>query len=166
MAGFAPLYILANYNLHLNRVFVHKEVSVRKRILISLALSALAGVIYFILLGYVWAYSPQYNPITNWLFDNLVNSAWFRPLIYVHDVLLNIILSFPLALLIYTLRPKNYFVYLTISLLPSIAWTHGPWLTDSSLNSEWMYMLPGLIHEFLYVPIALIIICWFVRIRT
>ncbi len=138
----------------------------RKRILISLALSALAGVIYFILLGYFWAYSPQYNPITNWLIDNLVNSAWFRLLIYVHDVLLNIILSFPLALLVYTLRPKNYFLYLTISLLPSIAWTHSHWLTDSSLNSEWVYMLPGLIFEFISVPIALIIICWFVRIRT
>jgi hypothetical protein len=139
---------------------------VRKGIVISLALSALAGVIYFVLLGYAWAYIPQYNPITNWLFDNLVHTVWFRPLIYLHDLLLNIVLGLPLALLIYILWPKHFFLHLAVTLLPSFAWTHSSWLTDADLNIDWPDMVPGMVNELFCVPIALAIIFWFRRTRT
>ena len=138
----------------------------RKGIVISLALSALAGVIYFALLGYFWVYIAQYIPITDWLFDNHAHSVWLRPLIYIHDLFLNLVLAFPLALLIYTLRPKHYFLYLVFTLLPSVIWNYRFWLTDSELIREWPDMVPGLVIELFCVPIALVIICWLRRSRT
>tara|TARA_R110000744_G_scaffold53416_4_gene114103 strand:+ start:225 stop:644 length:420 start_codon:yes stop_codon:yes gene_type:complete len=136
---------------------------VHKGIITSLILSALAGVIYFVLLGYIWTYIALYNPIANWLTVNFPQSEWLYPLLYLHDSLINLVLAFPLALLIYSLRPKHYFLYIAVALVPSVALNHRFWVFDAELNREWLQMVPGLATELFCVPVVLIIICWFKR---
>ena len=129
-------------------------------------ISAVVGVIYFLLLTIIWAYIPNFNPITLWLIENLGATSWYRPLVFTHDFLLNIILGFPLATLIYSLRPKNYLLYSVAALLPNFIWSHSVWINDPSFNDFWLPIVLGWSNELLCVPIALMIICWFKRSRT
>ena len=132
-----------------------------KRTMISLSLSALAGAIYFLLLGQAWTYIARYLHTTTWLAVKFQHAEWLYVVLFLHDFLLNIVLAIPLALFICTLRPKSYLSYLVVAILPSVFWGHKHWLFDVDLNSYWLLMVPGLITELFCIPIALIVILRF-----
>ena len=75
----------------------------------SLALAAVFCGIYFVLLVAIWGLLALYNPIVDWLINSFAATNWISPLIYIHDLLINILLGFPLAIFIYRLRPQKYF---------------------------------------------------------
>jgi hypothetical protein len=129
-------------------------------------ISVILGVVYFLLLAIAWAHIPNFNPITQWLLDNLAATSWYRSLVFIHDLLLNIILGFPLAALIYYLRPKNYILYLALALLPSFIWTHSVWINNPIFSESWPSIILGWPNELFCVPIALMIICWSSGKRT
>lgn len=85
--------------------------------------------------------------------------------LYFYDLFLNIILAFPLALLIYSLQTKRYILFLMVAILSGAILNHRFWLFDVELNREWLPMIPDLTMELLSVPIALTIILWLKRNR-
>jgi len=133
---------------------------------LSIGLATIFGAVHFILLGIAWTYIAQHTPLIDWFIENEEMAEWFRVIGIIHDFLLNIILGLPLAILIYLLRPKNYFLYLGLALLPSFIWTHSVWLNDADFIQHWPFIVSGWTMELFCVPIALMIICWFNRTRT
>ncbi len=55
-----------------------------------------------------WSYSAIYNPLTNYLFDCCVTDSWFRYVIYSHDLIVNLLLSFILAFALIKLNAKRF----------------------------------------------------------
>ncbi|MDP2562342.1 hypothetical protein [Psychrobium sp. 1_MG-2023] len=127
----------------------------------SLALAFSFGVIFYALLVTAWGYIPLFNPITNWLLDNFAGYQWISALIYFHDFILNIVLGFPLALLIHVLKPKRYLLYLAVALLPAFIWSNSAWINNPSFYEHWTSIVIGWATSLFSVPIALFIICWY-----
>lgn len=70
-------------------------------------LSAVAGGCFYYVLVYFWAYFPNVNPLFQGLLSCCAGTAWIRPVIWIQDVLINILLCFPLALFIFKLKPNS-----------------------------------------------------------
>ena len=109
-----------------------------KRTLAELALVAALGIVYFILLASIWGVLPQHNPLFAWMLDNLAGSGWLYPLVWLQDLVINVALCLPLALLIHAM-PVNHTSHraylLAAAILP--AFIHHYWpLLPGALDGQ------------------------------
>jgi hypothetical protein len=125
--------------------------------IVSAAVAAEFGVIHFLLTPMAWRYIPN-NPFTQWLFHTLPGTGWFYPIIRIQDLLISIVLALPLAAIIYYLRPKQYYLYLAIALLPSFLWNNSVWLGHPYFGDHWGSIVLGWGVELSSIPIALLLI--------
>lgn len=129
----------------------------------SVALAALFGLISYFFTAVSWFYIREYNPIIDWLIDNLTDAVWLQLSIYMNDFLINIVLAFPLALLINSLRPQKYILYLVVALLPTFVLLNRAWVMNSSFNELWPSIVAYWPQQLFCAPIALLIINSFKR---
>ena len=114
---------------------------------------------HFFVVALVWGYLPIYNPITNWLFSCCAGEPYFKPVIYIHDILLNIFFSFPVAWLISILRPRKTMLYLACAVLPSFVYSHYH-LFSPDLQvpiSKWVFV-PGAAMQLAMIPLTYFIL--------
>ncbi len=83
----------------------------------TLFISAIAGAFFYFILVYFWTYFPSVNPLFRWLLSCFTDSSWFKPVIYLQDMLANTLLCIPLALLLIKLNPKNVWPSVAIALV-------------------------------------------------
>ncbi len=81
-------------------------------------ISVLLGAGFYYLLIYFWGYFPNVNPLFQWLLSCCAEAVWFRPVIYLQDIVINILLCVPLALIIFRLKPINIWVCAFFTVLP------------------------------------------------
>jgi len=129
-----------------------------KRWLGQLALAAAVGVFYYFLMGALWAFIPFFNPITNTLFQCCTSEPWFTPVIQVHDLILNVLLSVPLALFLHNLNAgRIWWLVLTALLAALVFWNYH--LIYPNIASDLITrFLPGLVRENLALPVAAILV--------
>jgi len=85
----------------------------------KLVLSALAGIIFYQGLMYFWAHFPNVNPFFHWLLSCCAGSPWFRPVVLVHDIFINVLLCLPLGLFLIALKPANLWLCAAMAIVPS-----------------------------------------------
>lgn len=133
----------------------------------NLLLSAMVGFSFFFLVKVLWGYIPNINPVTNALFSCCTARSWFVPVIYAHDILINILLCIPFAVFLIKLIPNKLWLYTASALIPSFVYgnyhllfpEYSSW-TVSSLALNWAI-------ELLCLPIALLLVFfWRKRSKT
>ena len=90
------------------------------------ALAAAIGIAYDLILVRVWSYLSIYNPLTNWLLDEYASARpeLFTNLVVIHDLLVNIVLAYPFALLISHIRPDRRWWYVAIAVGLVFLWEY------------------------------------------
>lgn len=128
---------------------------------ISLLITALIG---FVFLHYVmvipWAYIPNINPLSDWLIEDYAGAVWFRPVLYVHDFIINIVLVSPLAVFIYYLRPSSYVLYALVAVMPEFIWTNLELIYPPYFTQAWLHVLTPRVMSLACLPVALAIVIW------
>lgn len=121
-------------------------------------LALLTGALYFYPLAFVWGYIAQYNPLNDYLLELARNGMPFayRVVVSIQDFLINLMLMFPLAVIIYRVRPSGTWLYIVVALIACEAaemfpvWTNlkGYFETVGALEYLWfcsLVMGPALI---------------------
>lgn len=81
-------------------------------------ISVLLGAGFYYLLIYFWTYFPNVNPLFQWLLSCCTRAIWFRPVIFLQDLFINILLWVPLAFIIFRLKPINIWACAFFTVLP------------------------------------------------
>ncbi|WP_323846118.1 hypothetical protein [Microbulbifer magnicolonia] len=122
------------------------------------ALAVALGLVHFHLLALLWGRLPQFNPLFGWMLANLAGSAWFYPLLWLHDLLISVLLSLPLALLIHWLRPRNWAPLLASALLPAFLYFNWPLIGDMRVQVLTAQQIAGWLSQIAMLPAALLLV--------
>jgi len=79
---------------------------------LAILLAGIIGFIWWYLLVSFWAViTHDNNPFFQWLIDQIVDGKlpeqWAHPIIHAQDILINTVVSFPVVVLIFSLKPKG-----------------------------------------------------------
>ena len=135
------------------------------RKLVPLTIAVFVGVAYIHVLGAIWGHYVIYHPINDWLVKSLLvpgSKVAYYAVIYLHDVIVNVALAYPFALLVAAIKPKAPWKYLSISVLTIFVWTYGFVLFDPGPLDFFVDSFPvAIIGLFLTcgsLPLALLIV--------
>ena len=64
------------------------------------------GFVHVFCLMFIWGFLSVSNPLADLLLQCCAAAWYFQPLIFVHDLLINVLLSVPIAALIAYLQPQ------------------------------------------------------------
>lgn len=124
----------------------------------SILIAFISGLIYIYLMKLFWGYLPLVNPITHYLLDEFAGSAWYGRLVYIHDIIVNTMLSIPLAMILLKLRPSTLPLYILVALLPSFILYNYHLLNPENYSGNFAIFVPGWVLGYLTPFIALLIV--------
>lgn len=136
-----------------------------RALLSHLILAAVMGVFFHFLVAVFWNLVSLFNPITNGLFACCTARPWFHLVLTIHDTLLNILLSLPLALLLFNInRAHVWWLVLSAQLAAFVFWNYH--LFYPTLASELLtQFFPSLLRENLSLPFAVIVVLTVMKLR-
>ena len=84
------------------------------------------AIIYRFCVIYFWAYTPRYNPITDWILDAYAESSerLYYMFTYTPDLAINILLALPFAYLISKIQPDRRWVYAASVVFAILVWEY------------------------------------------
>ena len=124
------------------------------KIVFSIIITTVFGCFHTFFVPWIWGYLVPINSLADWLLIGSASNDFYRIALYVHDYIINLILSVPLALVIYFLKPKRQVLYLGIALLTSFI-TYML-LVSGTLNIfSWSFIFNQWVGALFMVPIIL-----------
>ncbi|MFI2811078.1 MULTISPECIES: hypothetical protein [Microbulbifer] len=96
------------------------EDSSRKLLLAQMALLSALGLVVATVAALVWGLLPGINPLFQWMLADLAGTAWFYPLVGLQDLVINMLLWSPVALLIVRMPAGNTPLLLGAALVPAL----------------------------------------------
>ncbi len=99
--------------------------------------AAVVGVLHAICLGAIWAVLAVEQPIVRSILDNYAgvwNESLLRIVIYLHDLIANILIAIPFAVLLALFKPTRSWRYLWVAAFVSILFVNAGLLIDP----EWL----------------------------
>ena len=124
------------------------------------ALTILIAAVYYWLSVMIWFFLPRINPITNWLLDTYAGSGLYRPLITMHDCVVNLAIAMPFALIIRNVSPNHRWILVTFAAIVLFLWTFRLVLFDASyfrLVAEHPSTVMAIVISSAALPISLLI---------
>lgn len=132
----------------------------------SIPIALAIGVIHAILLTMVWALALVYISPIPFLADLGLSRISIHTVVWIKDMLINILLSFPAAFLITRLRPRNLPLYVFVAVIPMFMWQYrGVFIAEASPIANWIAYFPGMAMTLLMLPLALAVLAWFSNTR-
>ncbi len=116
------------------------------------------GFIYHQFLLLFWSYSRLYNPITNMLFECCASKGWFRLVLYGHDLVVNLLLSFALAFALIKLDAKRFWFSVILAVSIGIIYSYHQNLFNFFVHSSVFSLGYELFVMVLSCPIAILMI--------
>ena len=89
------------------------------------ALFFLVGLLFSFAVKLFWGYFSMVNPLFYSLLSCCAGSDWFRSVIFIQDVLINIILCAPVVWLLLKYAQTQIWLYAAIVLLPSFLYSNS-----------------------------------------
>ncbi|SHF32758.1 hypothetical protein SAMN04487965_1946 [Microbulbifer donghaiensis] len=127
--------------------------------LLPLAIVAVFGLLQFLALALLWGHLGQLSPVSRWLMDNLTGTAWFYPLLWLHDLLINVLLCLPLVLLIRRISDRHSVPLLVAAVVPAFVYFNWPLLGSGIAVTFWH--LAGWVSTLVMVPLAFLLMARF-----
>jgi len=91
-----------------------------KKTILTIAAVAVFGVINHFFLTWIWGYIATSPLLQNWILGLAGQSGFHKVLLYAQDLIINLVLSIPIAALIFSLKPRKLILYSSIALLPTL----------------------------------------------
>ena len=120
-------------------------------------LSTIVGFIYLYAVKLLWAYIPNINPITSWLFSCCASEPWFLSAIKAQDIIINILLCIPLAIFLIKLKSEQPWLLVFAALIPSFIFSNIHLFQPEYSGWNLSHFAFSWSIELLCLPIALVL---------
>ena len=121
-------------------------------------LAVLIGlVVHFSLLAF-WTQSVEHNYFTNHIFECCAAQRWLRPVIYLHDIVVNILLSFLPAFLLVKINAGKLWLSVFLAVLPGLVISYGHILINPFSYGPLISYIYDLVAVVLSIPFAVFVI--------
>lgn len=98
------------------------------RTLLAIALSAAIGFVAVLSIEWVWGLYAIYQPVNGWLIQHVLipgHAKTYYTLIYAHDLVVNVSLAYPFALILAFVTPAaGRWKYLAVAVLVFFLWSY------------------------------------------
>ncbi len=123
----------------------------KKQLTASIVISLVLGYAQFAMLVFLWSFIARYSPLVKWCVAIGLHRASIHAVVYVADLLTNIVLSLPAAWVLVILRPPKLALYLALAVLPVFLLTNAPLFFDHVFSTM---VLLAWTNELAALPIA------------
>lgn len=133
---------------------------------VSVPAAIAIGVVQSFLLAWCWAYIAMYSPIPRLLTEIGLSGTSWRVVLWLLDMLTNIVLTLPAAYLLTRLRPRNFPLYVATAVLPMFIWqSRLVFFGEIDPRVNWTVFVPGWAMELLMFPLAVALVVMLRRSR-
>lgn len=129
------------------------------------------AIAYYFVLAMFWGLFATYNPIFKWLLNTyaVTDPALFRLAVWSHDIVVNVLLALPFALLITKISPDRRWAYVALAVLLVFIGQYRLVLFDIGLLEFLVHSndaLFGMIFTLVCLPFALLLVTLVQRRRA
>ncbi len=104
------------------------------KLFVAIVASAIVGFVQWQwVLSYCWIYIAVYNPVPHWLAVHGTKGNSFYAVLFVQDIIINVVLCLPAAMVLRRLRPRKRLTYLAIAVLTGFIWEYR-WLFEYTFS--------------------------------
>lgn len=118
-------------------------------------LSIIVGILLWLTLTFLWGHIPELNPVSKFIISCCIERPWFQAAIAAQDLVINILICLPFALIAIRILPKQIWLYVGIILVTVFISGHYHLLQSEYAEWDTLNALAGLILELLPLPIAI-----------
>lgn len=120
-------------------------------------LAILIGFAHTLFIIECWAYIAVHSHLPSWLMDQGVVGQPLHVVLFVTDMLVNILLCLPAAYLLSKLQPSKLALYLVLAVVPGFLWQYQGLFT-SQLPPSLLTLVPGMLLVIVSLPITVLLI--------
>lgn len=120
-------------------------------------LALLIGLAHTLFIIMCWAYIAVHSPLPSWLMAQGITGQPLHVVLFVTDLLVNVLLCLPAAYLLCKLKPFKLVLYLVLAILPGFLWQYSGLLTGP-LPPSLLALVPGMLLALLPLPITVLLI--------
>jgi hypothetical protein len=120
-------------------------------------LALLIGLVHTFFIILCWAYIAVHSPLPSWLMAQGITGQPLHVVLFVADLLVNVLLCLPAAYLLCKLQPSKLALYLFLAVVPGFLWQyHGLFTAPMPLGL--LSYGPGILLALVPLPITTLLI--------